>query len=75
MRPQTGWPEQGTCTSLCASRSMLQCSPAFPLYPKSPWPCWRGVARCRFDEECRAQVQENLTKRGIHVHASCTPTK
>ncbi|KAG2500152.1 hypothetical protein HYH03_001734 [Edaphochlamys debaryana] len=28
-----------------------------------------------FDEECRDQVQDNLVKRGIHVHAKCKPTK
>ncbi|GLC44983.1 hypothetical protein PLESTB_001746700 [Pleodorina starrii] len=28
-----------------------------------------------FDEECRDQVQENLTRRGIHVHPGCKPTR
>ncbi|GFR42233.1 hypothetical protein Agub_g3127 [Astrephomene gubernaculifera] len=28
-----------------------------------------------FDEECREQVQDNLGKRGVKVHARCTPTR
>lgn len=35
---------------------------------RAPYPL-RG-----FDEECRQVVAENLHKRGVHVHAECTPT-
>lgn len=28
-----------------------------------------------FDEECRDQVQENLTRRGVTLHPGCKPTK
>lgn len=30
---------------------------------------------CRFDEDCRAQVAENLGKRGITCHPGQLPTK
>jgi hypothetical protein len=30
---------------------------------------------CRFDEECRGQVAENLAKRGVVCHAGHLPTK
>jgi hypothetical protein len=30
---------------------------------------------CRFDDECRAQVQENLANRGVNVQRGCTPTR
>lgn len=33
------------------------------------------VCVCRFDEECRGQVAENLGKRGITCHAGELPTK
>lgn len=30
---------------------------------------------CRFDEECRSHVQENLTKAGMQLHPGRLPTK
>lgn len=33
------------------------------------------LAWCRFDEECRAQVAENMRGRGVHIYSETTPIK
>ena len=37
--------------------------------------CLRLWSVCRFDEECRAVVRENMEKRGVRVHLQTNPTK